>query len=364
MDERDNEKEKKDERMHLNDAIMKNLHADDVRAHSASEADKYAQDTFQNSPAIGRDTGVTDNMQTNALSVESESEISHFLKTESHSDTPDNQVLNSASVVHGVGHMLRNARVSRNMSMEDVSRQLRISVQQVEAIEKESFDVLPGRTFVRGFVRNYANLMQLDSDAIVQLLPGPTTTVSHIEHTPFKIQEMKSSSRSGRGINNTVLTIVILALLAAVLFFLHDKLLFWRSAVQSTDLAVQQENGQASVELQLPLSSLKLSDKPDKTTQFNQDSLTGLNNASAINTFGTLTLNFTAEAHVKVTDGNDDIIFEQNNASGTQQRVSGRKPLSIVISDASAVEVTYNDRLIDIKPYTNTQNGSAQLMLE
>ncbi|WP_309371838.1 RodZ domain-containing protein [Nitrosomonas sp.] len=363
MEDSDNEQEKKNERMHLNDAIMEHLHADNIHMR-ASEAGVRAQEKSHNSSAIGSETGVIDHTQANVLPVQPEAGISHFLKTENHSEAPEHQVLDSASVVHGVGHMLRNARIARNMSMEEVSRQLRISVQQVEAIEKESFDALPGRTFVRGFVRNYANLMQLDSNAMVQLLPGPTTTVSHIEHTPFKIQEMKSTSRSGRGINNSILIIVLLVFLAGAAFFLYEKFPSWRSAEQNSDLLIQKDNGQASVELQLPLSSLKLSDKPAEATQFNQNSLSGLGNVSAINTFGTLTLSFIAEAHVKVTDGNNDIIFEQNNTSGTQQRVSGKKPLSIIISDASAVEVTYNDRKIDIKPYTNDQTGSAQLMLE
>ena len=164
--------------------------------------------------------------------------------------------------------------------------------------------------------------------------------------------------------NSTLFILVILLLLTVVGYFLYPKLLVWKQTEQSSDLSVQLENGQASVELQLPLSSFKLSDETNNAASFGQNSLSTMGSASSMNTFGTITLNFVAEAHVKVTDGNDDIVFEQNNARGTQQRVSGKKPLSIVISDASAVEVTYNDRLIDIEPYTNTQSGSAQLMLE
>jgi cytoskeleton protein RodZ len=74
-------------------------------------------------------------------------------------------------IVQGIGHQLKAARTARSMSIEDVSRQLRISVQQIEAIEKEDFAKLPGRTFLRGFVRNYSNLMQLDPAPILKLLP-------------------------------------------------------------------------------------------------------------------------------------------------------------------------------------------------
>lgn len=355
----DDSKDKKNKSEHPDDVTLQYTGNEETRIETGSETPELGQEIIED-----QNTYENDNDTVQKITVEPGPEISHFLKAEDHSNSYDKDVINSASVVHGIGHMLRNARLDKDMSVEDVSRQLRISVQQVEAIEKESFDELPGRTFVRGFVRNYANLLQLDSAAIVKLLPGPTTTVTHIEHTPFEIQEMTASSREGRGINSTLFVFVIVLFLAVVGYFLYPKISFWQQIEQSTDLAVQLEDGQTSVELQLPLSSLNLSDETNKTTSFGQNSLSTLSSVSAMNTFGTLTLSFSAEAHVKVTDGNNDIIFEQNNIRGTQQRVSGKKPLSIVISDASAVEVTYNDRRIDIEPYTDAQSGSAQLILE
>ncbi|HBV21577.1 MAG TPA: DUF4115 domain-containing protein [Nitrosomonas sp.] len=357
----DNSKDEKSGDSNQEDAVTEQSERDNKVGGIGSVAPESLQVPVQNLHKFENDT---DDYAARKTAAETGPEISRFLKTEDQSEAFKNETLNSASVVQGVGHMLRNARLAKNMSVDDISRQLRISVHQVEAIEKEDFEELPGHTFVRGFVRNYANLMQLDAAAIVKLLPGPTTVVTNVEHTPFKVQEMTSSSRDGKKLNSTLFIIIILIFLALTGYFLYEKMPFWQQTEQHTDLVIQQENGKTSVELQLPLPSLKLSEKPDETTQFNQNSLTSLGAGSAINTFGTLTFNFSADAHVKVTDGNDDVIFEQNNIQGTQQRVSGKKPLSVVISDASAVEVTYNDRLIDIKPYTNTQNGSAQLMLE
>jgi len=361
------DKENKEEDGHGEDAVLDNYDEDDTLTQSTSQSDDLTQGTFENLQKLTGSAEFTNRTPDDKSFLESGPEISQFLKAEDHSNSlsESDEVLDSASVVHGVGHMLRNARLARKMSVEEVSRQLRISVEQVEAIEKENFNVLPGRTFVRGFVRNYANLMQLDATSIVQLLPGPTTTVSHIEHTPFKIQEMRPSSRDGRGPSSLVLIIVVLAFLAVVAFFLYQRMPLGQSTEEiKTDLTVQQKDGQASVELELPLPALNLSDKPEGATQFSQNVLSDLNSVSKINAFGTITLNFVADAHIKITDANNDIIFEQNNIRGSQQRVSGKRPLSIVISDASAVEVTYNDRAIDIKPYTDSQNGSAQLTLE
>lgn len=302
-------------------------------------------------------------------------EISHFLKTEVNTELPAGEsvpVADAAAVAQGVGRVLRNARMARKLSADDVSRQLRISIQQVEAIEKEDFDQLPGRTFVRGFVRNYANLLQLDAHAIMKMLPGPATVVTHVEHTPFKIQEMRPSSRERKG-GNIVQIIVILSALGAVGYFLYQKLPFFQSgeeivAETVTEQITQQEGGRGTVELQLALPSLNLSAPPGNATQLGTGKTLSApgaqNNMAGLNTIGTLVLNFTGDTHVRVVDGNDDVIFEQNNIRGTQQRVSGKRPLSVVIDDAAAVELNYNDRTIDTAPYTHPTKGAARLTLE
>lgn len=298
--------------------------------------------------------------------------ISQFLKAEVGSQSPEPDALNAASVVLGVGHMLRNERLARKMSVEDVSRQLRISAHQVDAIEKEDFDALPGRTFMRGFVRNYANLMQLDVNAVLKMLPGPATVVARVEHTPFKIQEMTPSSRESKVSGNLVQILLILVALAGVGYFLYQKLPYGNKTEEKTDVQdflVQQESGSGTVEMQLALPSLNLSTDKGNAVQLNPNagtstSVVSQNPINNLNTIGTLVFDFTADTHVRVIDGNDDIIFEQNNIRGTQQRVSGKRPLSVEIENASAVEVNYNDRVIDIKPYTHPAKGSANLMLE
>jgi cytoskeleton protein RodZ len=39
-----------------------------------------------------------------------------------------------------------------------VAQQLKLAPRQVRALEEENFGMLPGRTFTRGFMRNYARL--------------------------------------------------------------------------------------------------------------------------------------------------------------------------------------------------------------
>ena len=70
------------------------------------------------------------------------------------------------------GLLLRQAREQAGLSIDAVAQQLKLAPRQVKALEDGDFGLLPGRTFVRGFLRNYARLLQLDIDAVLAALPG------------------------------------------------------------------------------------------------------------------------------------------------------------------------------------------------
>jgi cytoskeleton protein RodZ len=70
------------------------------------------------------------------------------------------------------GLLLRRAREAAGLSLDAVAQQLKLAPRQVEALEEGDFSRLPGRTFVRGFMRNYARLLHLDAERVLSALPG------------------------------------------------------------------------------------------------------------------------------------------------------------------------------------------------
>lgn len=76
----------------------------------------------------------------------------------------------AAAPVGGIGHRLREAREARGLQTSDVAQALKITQRQIEAMEKESFDLLPGAAFVRGFLRNYARFVGLNLDEQIRAL--------------------------------------------------------------------------------------------------------------------------------------------------------------------------------------------------
>jgi cytoskeleton protein RodZ len=65
-----------------------------------------------------------------------------------------------------VGETLRRERLKRNLDLEQISRELKISGRMLEAIESDHYDRLPGSVFAKAFVRQYARLLGLDEDEL------------------------------------------------------------------------------------------------------------------------------------------------------------------------------------------------------
>lgn len=64
------------------------------------------------------------------------------------------------------GRFLRGVRELRGTSMEEVSKSTRISLRYLEALEENGYDRLPAGTFVRGYVRTLARMLQVNENAV------------------------------------------------------------------------------------------------------------------------------------------------------------------------------------------------------
>lgn len=65
------------------------------------------------------------------------------------------------------GSALRDARETVGLSAAEIATRLKVSKTVVENIEAERLEALPARVFARAYIRNYANLVELDPDEMV-----------------------------------------------------------------------------------------------------------------------------------------------------------------------------------------------------
>ena len=65
------------------------------------------------------------------------------------------------------GEQLRMKREERELDIEDVAQELMLSEKQVEAIESNDHDSLPGSTYIIGYWKSYASLLEMDLDEAI-----------------------------------------------------------------------------------------------------------------------------------------------------------------------------------------------------
>lgn len=68
------------------------------------------------------------------------------------------------------GELLKQARESKNLTIQEVAMATKINHRVLKAIEEGDTANLPAKTFLRGFVISYATLLKLDTEMIIQLM--------------------------------------------------------------------------------------------------------------------------------------------------------------------------------------------------
>mgnify|MGYP001069262655 FL=1 len=66
-----------------------------------------------------------------------------------------------------VGQNLQKRREEKNIPLKHVAQVTRIPLFTLQALERDEFYRLPGETFTRGFLRNYAKVIQLDPNEVI-----------------------------------------------------------------------------------------------------------------------------------------------------------------------------------------------------
>ena len=67
---------------------------------------------------------------------------------------------------------LAGVREQRGWSQADVAQRLKLRVRQLDALERGDWEALPGRAFIRGTLRAYARLLEVDIDPLLKIVGG------------------------------------------------------------------------------------------------------------------------------------------------------------------------------------------------
>jgi cytoskeleton protein RodZ len=116
-----------------------------------------------------------------------------------------------------IGETLREARMRHHLDIADVESRTKIRAKYLRALENEEFGMLPGPTFVKTFMRTYAEMLGLDPHPLVEEYRATyerRDDVDHIQSLGPQVRDRRRRApRPGPG---SVLVLVLAAVVAAL----------------------------------------------------------------------------------------------------------------------------------------------------
>jgi cytoskeleton protein RodZ len=94
--------------------------------------------------------------------------------------------LRGTSDWQGAGAKLRQARERLNLSLEDVAAQIKTAPKKLTALEEEQWQSMPERPYLRGLVRNYARVVQLDPEPLLRSIDAAVGTSNRPQELSLK----------------------------------------------------------------------------------------------------------------------------------------------------------------------------------
>src|SRR5687767_10880947 len=112
-----------------------------------------------------------------------------------------------------IGSSLKEARLRQGVDLNEAEAATKIRAKYLRALEDESFDVLPAQTYVKGFLRSYADYLGLDGQLYVDEF---NSRFAHgDDDLPTVASARRPSARSSRQVESAVV-LVALAGIAAI----------------------------------------------------------------------------------------------------------------------------------------------------
>jgi len=269
------------------------------------------------------------------------------------------------------GARLRDARVAAGMSIDAVAQQLKLAPRQVRALEEDDFAQLPGRTFVRGFLRNYSRLLRLDAESVLATLPevgtSPTLDQPPLTPTTRVMGEMPADQHGKPSSARWAIPLAFVAIVAiAVVYeFARPVAEPGKSAVPEkataapTGPVATPPPASTAAETAPVAPAIPQAMPTDPGSAFGgarsepaRSSPEAVASPFAGPGDGPLVFVFRGTSWIEVKDAKGTIVLSTIGYPGATHATGGATPLEVVLGNAEAVMVTWRGVAFDSAPFT------------
>lgn len=281
-------------------------------------------------------------------------------------------VTSSASL----GAMLRHAREAAGLSQAELARQLNLGARIVDVMEQENLHALPGAVYVQGYLRKWADYLQLDEQQLQQAytrLAGEQRASDMRHIAPIEPMRMKKAESGfpwfkllffigivGLGIFSTrflpeSMRLIDTRLDTAMLDSMTGSQTTPPPTLPTIPLMPPVESSEPAIPSVTTTPGIVVGEPVTPIDSTNSNSATPTTNDAPIAPGLELSSQGNAQGSwVRVKDANDRVLFEGTIAPGNSKKLDGKRPFEITIGRASDLSVMLDGNPIDLKAYTRT----------
>jgi cytoskeleton protein RodZ len=271
-----------------------------------------------------------------------------------------------------VGRLLADTRQALGLTVGDVAAQLRLSRRQIEALEADDYERLPGKTFTRGFVRNYARLLQLDAEPLLASLDQALPSSGGGEILP-KTEDIPFSSGRDDGRRRYLLLLALLLLVIPLVLYetYRDRGVAEAPLRSPVAVPVSPPAAEPAPAASAPPAETAAPAQPPAPTEpaptaeaappAQPEPPAAQPVAAPAVGEALLRFRFEQESWVEVSDAKGQPVARQLNRAGSEWTLRARLPLSLVVGNAEGVTLELNGEPVALS--ARPGSGVARLTL-
>lgn len=106
-----------------------------------------------------------------------------------------------------IGETLKEAREKKGLELEDIAEETKIQLRYLKALENGDFELMPGKTYLKGFLKNFALVVGLDKNKIMEMYEEKENDKIELEEFDEElVEDLKKNSMT----KNTIIAFLIL----------------------------------------------------------------------------------------------------------------------------------------------------------
>ncbi|WP_179957453.1 RodZ domain-containing protein [Exilibacterium tricleocarpae] len=275
---------------------------------------------------------------------------------------------------HTPGARLRAAREAANLTPQSVAAELRIPEDKLCALEQDHYEYMVSETFVRGYIRRYAGLVNLDGDELVacydHYLAEMRRTTERVTQADLGTGRQAAARRLPSWMMPAAIASALMLVWVLAVNLFEEPQSPGPMAAPGTGVAGESPapSGPASIDsdgLQdqpapagelasmapataEPAPAAPVSAEPAADASGPADLVAPAPQVAAVS--DSLELSFTDECWVEVTDAGGKVLIADLQRAGQTVSLSGAAPFNIMLGNARAVAVTLNGAAVAVNP--------------